>query len=459
MEEHSLTVEQKLTKAMLDLRTLHPFYSGVYEVVTKEETHHPHVETIAVTPKKILYHKENLQQLPYPQLLFTLLQAVCSLALKHGARQGARDPQLWSIAMTLYVNKLLASEFGFTALGQTVLHKGVAITMPLNAMHADHIDPERDFVEKIYDKLKIVQGTQDFGSITGQSTSNQTSPESMTPQEQEQLQKALDQASQEEESFGEQSEEEGGLEPPDTIQFMESFEDQLTKEREADQLMKSASTKTSMLQNASGVGTEPCLLQRTAQQKEASVVDWKKILRQYLTTSLDGDLSYRRPDPRFFSLDLILPSPSSEDESDLRGIKVCIDTSGSISEEKLGYFYQQVETLCKEFNLSADLLFWDAEIEGIFPLESRKDLKKSDALGGGGTEPDCLFRYFESKKCKERPLATLIFTDGYVSTSFDTPSRKRNFKNTVWIMTEKHNSQFKPSFGKVTIPRFPINLS
>lgn len=457
MEALPLTVEQKLTKAMLDLRRLHPFYSGVYEVVEKQETTHPHIETIGVTPKKILYHKENLNKLPYPELLFTLLQAVSSLALKHGARQGKRDPQLWSIAMTLYVNKLLSVEFGFSASGETVNHRGVLITMPITAMFAEHINIERDFVEQIYDKLKVVEGAQDFGSISGQSTSEQTSPESLSPEEQEELKKALDHTSHEE-SFGEQTEEEGGIHPPDTIQMIETFEDQLTKEREADQLMKNASTKTALLQNAAGVGSTPCLLQRTAEKKENSVVDWKKLLRHYLTASLGGDLSYRRPDPRFFSLDLILPSPSLEDETDLRGIKVCIDTSGSISQEKLGYFYQQVDSLCKEFKITADLLFWDAEILEIAPLESRKDLNKSQALGGGGTEPDCLFRYFESRQCKVKPLVTLIFTDGYVSTAFDTPSRKRNFKNTLWIMTEKHNTQFKPSFGKVTIPRFPPNI-
>lgn len=453
MDELSLTVEQKLTKAMLDLRLLHPFYSSLYELVEKEETTHPHVETVAVTPKKILYHKENLQALPYSQLLFVLLQAVSSLALKHGARQENRDPQLWGIATTLYVNKLLATEFDLSSPGDQTLHKKVLISMPYNALYNEHIDLEEDFVEKIYNRLKSGDNSQDFGSISGQGTSGDTSPDSMSPEEESQQSPSQDSVEQEE--FGEQTTEESQVAPPETIQFIDTFEEQLTKEREADALVKNASIKATLLQSSQGVGTEPSLLQRLSLKKEGSFVDWKKLLRHHLQVSLGGDLSYHRPDPRFFSLDLILPSVAPQDPTELGGVKVCIDTSGSISDERLGYFYQQVDSLCHEFKVSADLLFWDVEVEGIFPLESRKDLEKSTAVGGGGTDPLCLFRYFESKECKVKPLVTLIFTDGYVASAFDTPSRKRKFKNTLWIMTETHNTQFKPSFGKVVLPRFP----
>jgi predicted metal-dependent peptidase len=82
------------------------------------------------------------------------------------------------------------------------------------------------------------------------------------------------------------------------------------------------------------------------------------------------------------------------------------------------------------------------------------ELTNIDVKGGGGTNPRCLFEYFDSKQCKVKPDLVLIFTDGYFWS--DTIENKwiRKYKNTIWVMSEYYNKEFKPDFGKVTQAEF-----
>lgn len=81
-------------------------------------------------------------------------------------------------------------------------------------------------------------------------------------------------------------------------------------------------------------------------------------------------------------------------------------------------------------------------------------MKRVEACGRGGTNPDCLFEYFDSKKCKIKPIVTLVFTDGFIGGNQDRPKWKKKYKDTIWIMTKDYDKNFKPAFGQLAIARF-----
>lgn len=498
MEKH-LSVEQKLTKAMLDLRQLRPFYSGVYEVMEKEPC--DTIDTIAVSLEKIFYNEKFIDETTYPEVLFTVLHAVAHIALRHITRREQRDPLLWNQACDLYVNKLLSSEFQLPAPGvETKQGTHCSITMPLGSFFHPDLDLEVDFVEKLYQELKVSEESSDdkepdgSDGDGGDDQENQEgtvdenkeggNPQNEDGEEEEQDENLTDDPQtdpatddsqdttadtkedtqeQSQDATGSDSEEDNAPENPTDSNadsskqtptnagndLIDSLDDPLTQQRKAEKLLKEAQTKGEMNRQALGIGDTTSLLEREVQRSLRSQLDWRKLLRSYLRAADPSDMSFSTPDRRFFYQDTILPGVNCEELHALFDVKICIDTSGSITPDDLSDFYGEVWCLCKQFQIKAELLFWDVEIENSGEFENYKEMTYTKARGGGGTDPSCLFDYFESKLCKQKPAVTLIFTDGYLGEKYNKPRRGRRFKNTIWVMTDGANPTFQPAFGVV----------
>ena len=150
----------------------------------------------------------------------------------------------------------------------------------------------------------------------------------------------------------------------------------------------------------------------------------------------------------------IYPGNSDLDELKLEGVKVCIDTSGSVSDEDLMYFFGQIDKLLREYKVKAELIYWDATIQSTGEFSNFKELERVKLTGRGGTDPSVVFNYFDSKKCKIKPIVTLMFTDAYFSTDDITPKQHKKYKDTIWILTKNGDSNFKAPFGKVAPVRY-----
>jgi predicted metal-dependent peptidase len=148
----------------------------------------------------------------------------------------------------------------------------------------------------------------------------------------------------------------------------------------------------------------------------------------------------------------IYPGQMSEESNHINGVKICIDTSGSISEEDMSRFYYQVCDILKNFEVDAELIFWDAEIYNAGNIKTITEFNRVDCYGGGGTQPRVVFDNFINKK--EKPRVILMLTDGFYFDSWDKPEYKRKFKDTIWIMTKNYNKNFNPPFGKLAVAEF-----
>jgi predicted metal-dependent peptidase len=236
--------------------------------------------------------------------------------------------------------------------------------------------------------------------------------------------------------------------------LIDDGKDQLQKENDNKKIMAEAKMKHEMMDKSAGNSSSR--LQFEVEALLNSKVDWKRLLRKYCIVHRMSDTSFNTPDKRMHYQSAIYPGLISENELVLDNVKLCVDTSGSMSDDDIGNVIGQVVDLTKQFKTTAELISWDASIESTQMIDSKtiRPAKKSHLAGRGGTDPRCLFEYFDSKQCKIKPFVTIIFTDGFIYSDEFKPKWTRKYKNTIWIMTRDYNSSFVPPFGNVAYADF-----
>lgn len=150
-----------------------------------------------------------------------------------------------------------------------------------------------------------------------------------------------------------------------------------------------------------------------------SKIDWREVLREFVSTTCAGNdySTWRRPNRRYISAGIYLPSGISETVGEL---VIAIDTSGSIGGRELSQFLGEVAAIAKAVKPQAvRLLYWDTEVcRDEYYLQDQLDdiVKSTKPAGGGGTMVECVPEYLREKQI--RPQAAIILTDGYLGGSW-----------------------------------------
>lgn len=446
-----LNYEQKLAKVMMELRLVRPFYSALYESMEKVETNS--VETMGVTTNKLFYNKDFVEEQKFEDLMFINLHEIAHVALMHVARRENRDPELWNIACDLYVNASLADEFGLKLGTMAIVNEYLSISMPVNALYCSSIDIDKDYVEEIYEDLYnqgkkngynshkagtykfTYKGSKqpDYGSrISNEAASNQTfdieiQVNSSGTINSNSLGKKLDK------------------------DLINDGSDQSTKEQQSRKLLSDALVR-SELNGSQSVGNSSGNIERLVKELLQAKLNWKKLFKKYLIQITSSDSSFNIPDKRMYYQKAIYPGRMAEESNHINGVKICIDTSGSISDDDMSRFYYQVLDILKQFKVDSELIFWDTEIYKAGRITSKSEFNRVNCYGGGGTIPSSVFDHFIESK--EKPRVILMFTDGYYYDNWSRPEYKKKFKDTIWIMTKGYNKEFKPDFGKLAVAKF-----
>ena len=58
-------------------------------------------------------------------------------------------------------------------------------------------------------------------------------------------------------------------------------------------------------------------------------------------------------------------------------IMVAVDTSGSVSDDELKYFFNEVFNIIKDFNFSLRIVECDSSINNVYTIKSKNDFKSS----------------------------------------------------------------------------------
>lgn len=161
----------------------------------------------------------------------------------------------------------------------------------------------------------------------------------------------------------------------------------------------------------------------------APKVDWRKVLRDFVTETCAGrdESSWRKPNRRFLADDVYMPSMVGTTMTEL---VIGFDTSGSIfGGDEMTRFVSEIATIIEQIKPSkCRVIYWDTEVTGEQVFEDGQfavhDLK---IKGGGGTDGSVLFDHLRKNNIK--PDAIVQFTDGYVGSwgNTDIP--------TMWAVT------------------------
>lgn len=172
------------------------------------------------------------------------------------------------------------------------------------------------------------------------------------------------------------------------------------------------------------------------------VIDWKKELADFVTSSCKGkdEYTWRKFNRRVISNDIYLPTVENETIGE---VVVAIDTSGSIGQQQLNEFASELVSICEAVSPDAvRILWWDTKVHGEQLFTDNYDQIGSmlKPLGGGGTRVSSVAEYINKKKINAE--CVLVFTDGFLENDV-----QWNISSpTLWMVTE--NKHWTPPTGK-----------
>lgn len=182
---------------------------------------------------------------------------------------------------------------------------------------------------------------------------------------------------------------------------------------------------------AKGQGKLPGSLERFVEQITETRVDWKAALRMFMTERAKDDYSWARPNRRYLSAGMYLPSLYSESMGE---VVVAIDTSGSINQATLNAFGAEIKSIVDSTKpIMTRVIYCDAEINHVDEFTSEQELV-FEMHGGGGTNFRPPFQYVEEQGIK--PACLVYLTDGYG------PYGGEPDYPVLWCMTTKEVAPF-----------------
>jgi len=118
-----------------------------------------------------------------------------------------------------------------------------------------------------------------------------------------------------------------------------------------------------------------------------------------------------------------------------RKIKVllAIDTSGSVSDNCLSFFFNEIFNIVKDVNAEVYLLQCDADVRSYEKIKSKKDVSKVKIQGRGGTYFTPVFKYIKEEIAKpDQPNLVVYFTDGYGESEI--PVELKGHYEILWVL-------------------------
>lgn len=347
------------------------------------------VQTAATDGVNLFFNPEFFMGLSPEERIFLVLHEVMHNVYNHGTRLGFRDHQTWNEAADYVINdELIQRGFSMPAVG---LH------------NVDYRDMSAD---EVYEDL-ISKKDKGLPNTPNPWPDLQQSPdENQDPDDGNAPQSGL-----------------GGIDAPTIQEAEEHNKNLLTQAIQASQM------------HGDKPGTIPGSLERLLDKMLKPKLPWTKILARFLFSLNKDDYSWRKPNRRYISQGIILPSLHSES---VGRIDFAIDTSGSVSQDDFNRFISEIGYVFKNFRpKEIGVMQFDHILQGNDKCCSVQDFMKIKFTGGGGT---CIEPVIEEFK-KHDSKALIILTDGYLAQKPEWDPGKP----VIWCIYD--NPSFIPVFG------------
>ena len=498
---HSFLIRKcsiRLGSSLNLLRVLDPYYSILVASFKKKYLVDDYtVPIMGVSSDTIYINAARVDLLTPAEFNFVLLHEIGHISGLHPCRRGRRDANLWNQACDYYINKRIVDIYSSNStegmlLGDGVkVHSGtssivVNLRMPyysenelrinpllITGLFDSNIDTNVDTPESIYQKLNQSKSNQSKSS-QGQSGQGQSNQSKSSQGQSGQGQFSQGNSSQGQSGQGQFSQGNSGRGGSQRKTTQRGAMSDVSKELGKD-LINSKNSKSEELESAkmsslvqrafvkatieAGNGVSNSL-RDIAISATRPKFNLRSVLREYLRPLKSLNLSYATPNKKLLYRNMVIPSTGGVKNIYLPGVKICIDTSGSISDKDLEDFFNLIRGVMLEYKVSGEIICWDTEAVslGVFNFKDKNNSisevnKKIKTIGrqiygGGGTSPVCIFDYFESSNCKVKPYTVIVLTDGYICNE-GLGKYGKKYRNTLWIV--KNNDNYIPKdfkFGK-----------
>ena len=381
--------EEVIQKCILQVRRECSFFGSLMLFAQIEKSND--LPTAATDGRKIFFNEEFLNSLSSPQQNALMLHEVLHMALLHVTRRQSRDPYIWNIAADIVVNDLI--------------ERNTSFSLPEGAITDNRFQDKS--VEYIYEAL--LKSKKKYNLVISDilQPSNPNSDESNN----------------------------------DSKDVMEPL-----SQEETDEIESFWKDKMEILKNSSehqlsnGKGSLPAGIEQEISTILEPEVDWRHALWKYVgKTPADFD----DLDRRFIYKGLYLESLLTEAVE----VSVCIDTSGSVSDELLKQFAGELKGILRSYpNVKCSLFFADTNLAGPYEIDRIEQMPK--AVGRGGTSFVPFFDYLKKNGEENNLLGnnklSIYFTDGYG----DFPKQEPN-NPTMWLVCKDGLGTNEFPFGEV----------
>ena len=500
-----MSIEDKLAATVYALKKTRPFCYSMYSVLNVIEADPKEIDTMGVTVDTLLFNPEFVKELTMTDLYFIICHEIYHISMRHRAREKGREHSLWNTACDLYINKCLAEEHGLSYDNPINRIDGTnfKISLPSHGLFNPKVSVKDDTPESIYDELlenyKQSQNQQNQGNTQSNQGNNGDSQSSSggdggdngedrdgqsqsqgggngengggksgsNKQNQSGKGSGSDQGGEGENNSDDGSGNGNGNGQQDGVKkvpfrgqeiavdfnkqdIVDDVNSQSASQDSLDQKSKSMLRKAITVHKQSGNGfggDAGSFIERIVELELAPKINWRALLRNKLVRATQKVNTFAAPDKRFRSRNMIMPGPKALENDALDGIKICIDTSGSISDQDIGIALAQIKQLLKTYKAKAELLYWDTDVRATYEFTDIKDILNKKPAGGGGTDANCIFSYFENNRDyrigrKDKPSVIVVFTDGYFG---DINPQYRKYRDTIWVINGDIN--FTAPFG------------
>ena len=377
----------KISTAKFEATYACPFFGYLLmspEYVPKPESEVP---TMGTDGDRIYYNIEFVNKIDLKELIGVMVHEVMHDAFLHIFRKGVRDPAKWNLAADYAVNYLIKNGEGLS-LPSGIVYDEKYKEQSVEEIYAD-ITKNPPPVLKVYQQA-LGQGKDGDGNGQGK-------PQPGNGQ--------------------------GKV-------WMDSHMYDGNKGKDpAHNAMKEQEWKGKLAQAAviaRQQGKLPAGMDRLIDEALEDTAPWQQLLRRFLSPfALKTDFTWCKPNKRMLQHDIIMPGYTSESLE----IGVIIDTSGSIGNDEIAMFMNEVRGImgCAR-SYTIHMIACDAEVNSYHKITEFSGGLPTKLGGGGGTDFRPPFKEIEKRSL--RPAVVVYLTDGYGTFPEKRPA---NFE-TIWAV-------------------------